>query len=68
MYLPTLAFIQGFKAASQDEVCAIAEVSTIGIKTQVSGLKNVIFSFLAVLLKWLVLVTAKSGVTIGPIS
>ena len=43
--MPILAFIQGSRAVRQDEVCAVTEVSTFLIRTQVSsGLHIPIFS------------------------
>ena len=49
MSTPTLAFIQGSKAESRDEVCVVTEVSTFLPITQVkSGFKkDPVFSSLA---------------------
>ena len=61
--------MQGSRAASQDEVCVVTEVSTCLIITQVSGgLKKLIFSKCKYLpVKIASLATVKSCVTLGPV-
>ena len=72
MYIRTLVFIQGCRAASQDEVCVVTIVSAFLIITELSsGLKKSNFlnfskcKYLHV--KMASLATVKSCVTIGPI-